>query len=243
MRLTSLIIFFSVLTFPFFASAGFEGNFQSLEVTDDPFIVSTQKASLPPSPPSAQAGTFVQSWRGRKGESIHLVLKRWAERAHHDLVWDSSRSVTLKSDFTAFGTFEDAVSALLAKNNLQDIQTEIRPEGLTYSTQPDAQPVLLSPEIEPLVTSAFGKMQRWRGLRGANLKEVFEVWAEDAGITLIWGVSDQLALQSSINETARFSDIVNKALEQFQKLPGRPVARLYTAGNPTLVVAPEGAGI
>lgn len=242
-------------------------RYSSLIITDEPFTpnapkANTQQAAKAPKAtktkpqfiitPSPRAGDLVEGWRARKGEDVETILRRWSARAQHDLVWDIPQTPHLKSDFTSFGSFDEAVTSLLRANGLQPGAVQIRPHGLLYNDTPESQPVVLTPQVTqlpqttpialPVPPQAFGKVQRWRGLRGANLREVFEVWAEDAGVRLIWGIEHPLALQRSMNAVMPFSEAITEVLAQYEALPGRPVARLYTANPPTLVVHAEGTG-
>lgn len=80
---------------------------------------------------------YVQSWRARKGELVHDVLHRWAEREHTELMWASPDNPALPVDFSFFGTFADAVSHLMSATGKGNLHSQYRSEGL--------DPVMMSP--------------------------------------------------------------------------------------------------
>lgn len=80
---------------------------------------------------------------------------------------------------------------------------------------------------------------RWFGLSGAKLSEVIKVWAEDAGVQLVWQSEKNFALKESISQVGQFEDAVFEALNQYDGEPIRPVGEIYNdaaSGQRVLIV-------
>jgi hypothetical protein len=52
----------------------------------------------------------VETWRGRKGESLYQVLNRWSDRAGTKVTWSSMKSPRLDKDISYVGNYQDAVT-------------------------------------------------------------------------------------------------------------------------------------
>jgi hypothetical protein len=197
------------------------------------------------------------TWRASKGEPLRSVLQRWSERSQIDLMWASPESPILKENFSFVGKYQDAVNKLIKTEGGDAIHSQYRSEGL--------EPVMMAPastittntppvekqespqEIKP-VPNAFSRIftptkdenqkpeTRWFALSGAPLAEVIKVWAEDAGVTLIWQSEKNFALQKSISQVGHFEDAVFKALSQFDNHPIRPVGEIFNDPDKGLVL-------
>lgn len=77
---------------------------------------------------------------------------------------------------------------------------------------------------QPLSPAASNKT--WRGLEGANLKDVLGNWAQDAGAKLIWHMDQMMELKESVKIQGSFTDAVSGVLQQYSKDGLRPVAQL-----------------
>lgn len=182
----------------------------------------------------------VETWRARKDESMREVLARWSKRAGTDLMWASAETPTLQKAFSFVGNFQDAVNALIAQEGGNQIHSQYRSEGM--------DPVMMTPAAtittnDPTTASATtpsntlsqifkpqeskGKETRWFGLSGAPLAEVIRVWAEDAGVKLMWQSEKNFALKESVSEIGTFEEAVYKALSQYDNDGLRPVGEMY----------------
>ena len=197
------------------------------------------------------------TWRANKGEPLRNVLQRWSERSQIDLMWASPESPVLKEGFSFVGKYQDAVNKLIKKEGGDAIHSQYRSEGLdpvmmtpaatiTTNTAPmdDADTANNSEPIPNTFSRIFTPEKnenqkpetRWFGLSGAPLAEVIKVWAEDAGVTLIWRSEKNFALQESISQIGHFEDAVFKALSQFDNHPIRPVGEIYNDPDKGLIL-------
>lgn len=205
----------------------------------------------------------VESWRGRKGENIHDVLQRWATRAGTTLMWASEDAPKLQKEFTYVGKFQDAVNELIRVEGGTKIHSQYRSEGLnpvmmspasTVTTntapaseavpveQPKATTNPLAQVFEPKEVKQEKPETRWFALSGAPLAEVIRVWADDAGVALIWQSEKNFAVKESISQVGHFEDAVFKALNQYADEDIRPVGEMYkdpTSGQTVLLVRTE----
>ena len=207
----------------------------------------------------------VESWRGRKGENIHDVLQRWATRAGTTLMWASPDAPKLQKEFTYVGKFQDAVNELIRIEGGNKVHSQYRSEGLdpvmmspasTVTTNtapapegvPAEQPKSANP-LSPLAQVFQPKEQkqekpetRWFALSGAPLAEVIRVWADDAGVSVIWQAENNFAVKETISQVGHFEDAVFKALNQYADEDIRPVGEMYkdpTSGQLVLLVRTE----
>jgi len=197
--------------------------------------------------------TPVESWRGRKGENIHDVLQRWSERGGANLMWASPDAPTLQKEFTFVGKFQDAVNALIKAEGGDKIHSQYRSEGLdpvmmtpastvTTNATPvpqddvaDANAAEAETTVNPLAkifTPEEPKKDmkpetRWFALSGASLAEVVQVWADDAGVRLIWQAEKNFAVKESISQVGHFEDAVFRAFNQYDGEQVRPVGEMY----------------
>ena len=97
--------------------------------------------------------------------------------------------------------------------------------AVPVSTMPAA------PRIEAQQASAPMQIefdpQRWRALKGANLQEVLQVWAEDAGVRLNWKSYRHYAVQDSISLKVPFDQAIVHTLDQFDVHSVRPMGHLF----------------
>lgn len=81
---------------------------------------------------------------------------------------------------------------------------------------------------------------RWRALKGANLREVLNVWAQGSGTELIWLSPRDFAVQRSLSQQSTFEGAAQSLLEQFGEMDPRPVGRMYREpGTSKLVLVVE----
>ncbi len=198
---------------------------------------------------------IVESWRARKGENLRDVLQRWATRGGTNLMWASPDAPVLQKEFSYVGKFQDAVNALIKAEGGDKIHSQYRSEGLnpvmmapasTITTNiPPALPhaPLPDPKDQASIMNQFADISsgvfkpeekkdvkpetRWFALSGASLAEVMRVWADDAGVQLIWQSEKNFAVKESISQVGHFEDAVYKALSQYDQEDVRPVGEMY----------------
>ncbi|MFA7276126.1 MAG: TcpQ domain-containing protein [Pseudobdellovibrionaceae bacterium] len=205
---------------------------------------------------------IVESWRGRKGETVHQILTRWSERSGAELMWASPDNPVLKEDFSFVGSYQDAVAKLMRTGGLGQLSSQYRPEGLSpvmmspasmveaHTETPAAEPRKLS-TIDAALSQVFTPAAperktetRWFGLSGASLSEVLSVWGEDAGIQVIWQAERNFALKDTVTQVGSFEDAVYQALSQYDHDDVRPVGEVYrdpASGQKVLVIRTDAA--
>lgn len=85
--------------------------------------------------------------------------------------------------------------------------------------------------IEPsTVTPAAGAdvEKRWRALKGANLRDVLEIWSKNAGTDLVWMPEGDFAVKESVVRQGALEAAVLELLQQYDGDSGRPVGKLYS---------------
>lgn len=145
-------------------------------------------------------------WNARAGEDMKIVLSRWAERAGYDLDWQSQQDGKVAQDVALTGSFEEAVSQLLAENSAAT--------GISgrFETADGAKPVAGS--------------GGWKAAPGASLQSVLDQWGAKAGVAIVWQTSMNAPVKSAINENGTFETAVQSLLDQYSDDSARPVGRL-----------------
>lgn len=229
-----------------------------------PLTAPSAEAGIAPAAAPSSA-KIVQSWRARKGENVRQILKRWSDREQTDLLWAAATSPELKKEFSFVGTYQDAVSALLKEGGVEGIHSQYRSNGMDpVMMSPAARvtsdvPAVPVPEAKaeeaaaeteepllPLPTVSLAEERaerqqetRWYALSGSSLQEVLNVWAEDAGASVIWQAGENFALKDSISQVGEFEDAVYRALSQYDADAARPIGQIYRnpqTGEKVLVV-------
>jgi|TARA_R110000868_G_scaffold353418_2_gene614664 hypothetical protein len=59
----------------------------------------------------------------------------------------------------------------------------------------------------------------WRGYKGASLHEVAKVWADEAGVDLIWNAPKGMPLKETISIRAPFANVIEQLLAQYNHKP------------------------
>lgn len=77
---------------------------------------------------------------------------------------------------------------------------------------------------------------RWRALKGADLHNILDSWAQGSGVKLMWLPVENFAVQRSISMSGDFKTAAQALLEQFSDLSVRPVGRLYREPGTTRLV-------
>ena len=145
-------------------------------------------------------------WTARSGEDIKTVLSRWADRAGYDLDWQTAQSGKVAQDVSLNGSFEQAVSQLLAENSAAT--------GISgrFDTQQGA-------------TKTVGAAG-WNAAPGASLQSVLDQWGAKAGVAIVWQTSMNAPVKTAINQNGNFETAVESLLDQYANDSARPVGRL-----------------
>lgn len=61
----------------------------------------------------AMQPTAAEMWHAEPGDHLHAVIKKWANRAHVELVWSTEYDYPIQASINFSGSFEDAVRGLL----------------------------------------------------------------------------------------------------------------------------------
>lgn len=61
----------------------------------------------------AMQPTAAEMWHAEPGDHLHAVIKKWATRAHVELVWSTEYDYPIQASINFSGSFEDAVRGLL----------------------------------------------------------------------------------------------------------------------------------
>ncbi|OIN86628.1 MAG: hypothetical protein AUJ12_04945 [Alphaproteobacteria bacterium CG1_02_46_17] len=239
---------------------------QALSSMPQPLTVETMESSssqdqtalVVTNPKHEARAKVVESWRARKGENVRDVLRRWSERESIDLMWASPDAPNLSTEFSYVGSFQDAVNLLLKQNGLNELHSQFRSEGLspvmmepastvttnlpvpqqTSATSPAPTTNALSSIFKPDRNKSGSPETRWFALSGAPLAEVLNVWAEDAGASVVWQSEKNYALLESVSQVGTFEEAVFHALSQYNDQQIRPVGEMYTdeQGHKILVI-------
>ena len=146
-------------------------------------------------------------WTARAGEDLKIVLSRWADRAGYDLDWQSAQDGKVAQDVSMSGSFEDAVSQLLAENSAAT--------GISgrFDTAQGSKPVA-------------GSAAAWNAKPGASLQSVLDQWGSKAGVAVVWQTSINAPVKTAINDNGNFEEAVGSLLDQYSGDSTRPVGRL-----------------
>ena len=86
-------------------------------------------------------------------------------------------------------------------------------------------------------------LERWQAFRGADIRDVLELWSADAGVSFMWNTSSRINVLNNMSVSASYENAVRDLLEQYRGRAHRPVASLHIddkTGARTLVVQSEG---
>lgn len=203
-------------------------------------------------PSKANMGSAMGGWNARAGESLQEVISRWSTTAGVDLQWQASNGGgAVAQDFNHNGSFNDAVTALLAENaaasglrSNYDAGNSPRANAPTYVAA-DAPPMAIEPRqssADP--TSAYaqgvsGKGGQYRAPKGGSLQSVLQQWSAQNNVELLWYANGGYPVKSDINQGGTFESALQTILQSYEGDNNRPVARLNTdpeTGRKVLVV-------
>lgn len=78
---------------------------------------------------------------------------------------------------------------------------------------------------------------RWRAMRGGDLRNILQVWAEYADAELQWNAEDDFAVKKSLSIQGTFEEALSAVLSQYSSDPKGPSGRLHRAdGSRTVIV-------
>jgi len=169
-------------------------------------------------------------WSARSGETVRTVLTRWSAQAGTDIDWRAAGGGLVQQDVQYNGTFEEAVSSLLAASG--GVQARVQPAA---SSAPSPLSALVNrPAVEPVAPPAAAMLPvpqspaAWTAPRGASLQAVLEQWSRKQGIELMWSASGDYPLKTDIAQNGPFESALMVLLETYSTDRSRPVARLNT---------------
>jgi len=167
-------------------------------------------------------------WSAKEGEDMRSVLSRWSNRAGYDLQWQADQGGVVAQDVALNGTFEEAVSQLLAENSAASgISGRIEDTGA----------------VKPLTTASTGSS--WSAAPGASIQSVLDNWAARAGVTIVWTSSINAPVKAAVNMSGSFEGAVQTLLDQYMNDSARPVGQLNVdpqTGQRTLFMNIDRAG-
>jgi hypothetical protein len=111
--------------------------------------------------------------------------------------------------------------------------------------RPNPSDIMVTPQNAAPVTKSVSRNMRWRALKGASLQDVLGLWAEGAGVRLIWLPVDSFAVQRSLSQEGPFEPALQALLEQFDGQATRPIGRMYRepgTNDMVLVVQQDSSG-
>lgn len=93
--------------------------------------------------------------------------------------------------------------------------------------RPNPSDIMVTPNNLAPIAKSVNRNMRWRALKGASLQDVLTLWADGAGVRLIWLPVDNFAVQRSLSQEGPFEPAVQSLLEQFDGQGTRPIGRIY----------------
>lgn len=175
--------------------------------------------------PMTSSAQSSQAWNAKAGEDMKIVLSRWAERAGYDLEWQADQDSRVAQDIALNGSFEEAVSQLLAENSAASgigghVQTL---DGGRKVLTPPARPAMASREKAPVVPPFHAD---WAASAGANIQTVIDEWSHKAGVTVVWQDYMSVPVKSTVSMSGSYESALQSLLDQFSGDSTRPVAQL-----------------
>lgn len=168
-----------------------------------------------------------QSWTASKGQTLSEVLGEWGGREGVNIDFETSQDPVLTRDVAFNGTFEEAMKQLLLetagegeKAPVAIYQSPVVPDGAPAPKKQD-QPVIAKAPPEQKA-----KPQEWRGLEGAELREVLKDWGKRANVDIMWMMDQSFELKKSVKLKGSFEEAVAQVLGQFDGEKVHPKAQL-----------------
>lgn len=204
----------------------------------DDIVQGDNAANAPPmaitnTMPAGSVSTMPQ-WNAGAGEDIQVVLKRWADRAGYDLQWQAVGGGVVAQDIAMDGSFEEAVSQLLAMNSA-GTGLASRIEGQSF------------PSVGMKARSAGGASGAgdWIAPASSDFHTVVTQWANQAGVRVVWNSQVNAPIKRAITMAGPFEAAIGALLSQYDADSVRPVGQLNTdpdSGVRTLTIDVDRAG-
>lgn len=197
-----------------------------------PPATSAQKAVASSPVAAPQPAPAVAQWDAKAGEDMKIVLSRWAERAGYDLEWQAAQEGKVAQDIRLSGSFEDAVSQLLAENGAAmgmaaHVETgQGAPKPITKSA---AAPEPRSMEPTQAAIPAFHS--QWFASAGSNIQSIVDEWSSRAGVKVVWQSYMNFPVKSPVNVNGSYESAIQSLLDQYAGDSARPVAQLNIDPN------------
>lgn len=151
------------------------------------------------------------TWNAKSGENIRAVLGRWANTAGYDLDWQAAQDSKVVQDISLNGSFEEAVSQLLAENSAVN--------GITGRVESVGG-------VKPLTSGTAANTATWNATAGSDLQSILRQWGARAGVSVVWKSSPDMYVKNAININGSFESAVSALLDQYRDDSNRPVGQL-----------------
>lgn len=177
--------------------------------------------------PKAAAPTV---WEAKAGDDLKIVLSRWAERAGYDLQWQSDMDGKVAQDIKLTGSFEDAVSQIMAENSAatgigahvetaQGGKRDIGPRVSRAVNDPAPQP----PAVQASIPAEHAE---WVAAPGANIQSILDQWSTKAGVAVVWQSYMSVPVKHPLKVSGTYEQAVQSLLDQYMNDPRRPIGQL-----------------
>lgn len=167
--------------------------------------VTPRQGRVSKAPETVSVTSGEKIWNAKAGEDLRSVLARWSNSAGYDLQWQAADNGRVVQDMALSGSFEEAVSQLLAENRAANGINGKFDDGRSAAA------------------SASGYSAR----PGADLRTVLNGWASQAGVQLVWKTSEGMpAVKNAVPQSSSFESAVQSLLDQYADDMRRPVADL-----------------
>ena len=188
-----------------------------------------------------------KTFDAKAGEDLKIVLARWAERAGYDLDWQSANEGKVVQDIQVSGSFEDAVTQLLAENAAATgldahIQDSSSRRNLPVKPKPAVSSGAAGRGSAPIEAVIPALHEQWQAPAGANIQTVIDQWAAKAGVIVVWQDYMSLPVKDDLSVDGTFENAVADLLDQYADDSARPVGQLNTdpeTGQRTLLIRSE----
>lgn len=169
-------------------------------------------------------------WDAKAGDDLKIVLSRWAERAGYDLQWQSNMDGKVAQDMKLSGSFEDAVSQLMAENSAatgigahvetaQGSKRDIGPKVSRAVSDPAPQAPAVQASIPAMHTE-------WVAAPGSNIQAILDQWSSKAGVAIVWQSYMSVPVKHPVKVSGTYEQAVQTLLDQYMNDPRRPIGQL-----------------
>lgn len=113
----------------------------------------------------------------------------------------------------------------------QEQQQAAQPGNSISALKKDAVPrdiFVPAPARDMKVSRKPSAPRQWQAVKGADLREVLDVWAREENVELIWSAAGPFPVASTVTVNGTFEEAVQSVLDQYGDAKGsRPVGRIY----------------